>query len=178
MEDTNTSIKNSIQPGNKLKTSLEYGIIIGLVSIVIDLGFYFSSVDYQSGWKTFVGIIAGMALILMILKMYRDGKLGGKMTFSQGLVIGILSYLWAGVLVAIYVYIFIGYVDTGIMETIMDQQYEEMLDSGMPESQIDQALEISNMFMKPWVFALITVFSNGFMGVVYSLIGSAIVKKN
>lgn len=178
MEDTMNQSNSEVPVANKLKTSLEYGVIIGLVSIVIDLTFYFSGVDYQSGWKTFIGMIAGLILAIVILKMYRDQKRGGVMSFSQGLVMGILSFLWSGVLVAIYVYLFVGYVDPGIIEMIMDQQYEEMLNGGMAESQVEQAMEITEMFMKPWVFALITIFSNGFMGVVYSLIAAGITKKN
>ena len=59
-----------------------------------------------------------------------------------------------------------------------DMQMEKMLEQGIPEEALDQAMAISSKFMTPLMMSIIGLFSGVLMGTIVALIIAAIFKKN
>ena len=53
-----------------------------------------------------------------------------------------------------------------------------MLDKGVPEEGLDQAMAIAGKFMKPGIMAIIGLFSSVIMGTVIAVIIAAIFKRS
>ena len=54
---------------------------------------------------------------------------------------------------------------------------QQMLDQGLTEDQVEQAMEMQKGFMKPWVMVLISIPALTFMGFIFSLITSIFLKR-
>lgn len=168
---------NDTQNSSLLKNSLEYGLISGLAIVIISYIFHLLGSDNQSTAQQVVGWILYFAAAFLFLKHYRDHRNNGALSLGRAVGLGALSFIWIGVIVGLYTYALFTWIDPSLLDLIYEQAYDDMVEQGMAESQIEQAMEMSAMFMKPWFFLLISIISMPIIGVIVSLITGAILKK-
>lgn len=157
-------------------TGIRYGLIGGLVIIIFSL-ITSMAMDIETSQKiNWLMYIFLAAIIFLAHKYFKDNG-DGFMSFGQGLGIGTITSAIAGVLTAIYSYIYMTFVDPTLMDQIMDLQRQGMEDQGMSEAQIDQALEMTSGFMTPGMMVGMTILGMIIFGFILSLIVSAITKK-
>ena len=84
----------------------------------------------------------------MAFKYFKEHN-GGFMRYGQGLGIGTLMSLIAGLLTSVFMYIYVKFIDTRMMERAMEMQRMEMEKQGMDDAQIDQAMEMAGKFSGP-----------------------------
>lgn len=142
-----------------------YGLIMSVISIVMFLGMSFANVDMSSGIGRWVSIPIVFVVLYLAQKYFMDNG-DGFMTYGQG-----IGITWWFSLVSIVVYCafffaYISFIDGSFVETIKQQQIQQMQERGMSDEQIDQAMSISAMFMTP---GMITIFA-----VVFGLIGNMV----
>ena len=167
MEKKNTSV---------LVNALIWGAIIGLVSIVYSVILYMlnQTLNRTLGYFGFVILIAGLAFAM---KNYRDNVLDGVLPFGKAFGFGMLVVLVSALIGGIYGYLLYAVIDPDLVGKMMDMQSEQMLERGLTEDKVEQALEVTKRFMTP-VFMFISGFVvNLLMGGVLSLIIAAIFKK-
>lgn len=168
MEKKNTSV---------LVNALIWGAIIGLVSIVYSVILYMlnQTLNRTLGYFAFVILIAGLAFAM---KNYRDNVLDGVLPFGKAFGFGVLVVLVSALIGGIYGYLLYTVIDPDLVGKMMDMSTEQMLERGLTEDQVEQALEVTKRFMTP-VFIFISGFVvNLLMGGVLSLIIAAIFKKD
>jgi hypothetical protein len=168
MEQKNTSV---------LVNALIWGSIIGLVSVVYSVILYMldQTLNRTLGYVGLIILIAGLALAM---KSYRDNVLDGILPFGKAFGFGMLIVLVSAIIGGIYGYLLYTVIDPDLMGKMADMQAEQMLERGLTEDQVEQALEVSKRFMTP-VFIFISGFIvNVLMGTVLSLIIAAIFKKD
>jgi len=68
-------------------------------------------------------------------------------------------------------------IDPGLVDKSLAFQEEKLIDRGMPEAAIDQALAMQAKMMKPWFTALMSTLSSVFYGLILSLIVSLFIMK-
>jgi hypothetical protein len=74
-------------------------------------------------------------------------------------------------------YIFLLYIDPSTIDKILEQSEQQMLESGNSDEQIEVAMEYVRKFSTPSVISIMSVLLNTFLGLVFSLVIGAFVKK-
>ena len=160
-----------------LKPTLNYGAMLGTLLIVVSLVFYLLNIKDTtvSSIITYIALAGG---VFYAQNHYKLNYTDGFMSYGKALGIGALTCLFAGFINAIYSYVFIKFVDASMIDVAMEQAYSDMQERGMDEEQIDQAMQMSSMFMTPGVMAFFAFIGTALIGFLESLVISIFTKKD
>lgn len=177
------------QKTNSYKLAMTYGLYFGLISIILSVIIW--ATNFMEYLGLFGSVLLGvLQLVLMVFiliyftKLYRNNELGGKITFGQAFVFGVLIVVFSTIISSLYSYIFNQFIDPDYAQRIMtmmqDKTYQWMSGKGLSQDQIDDAMRKFEAKGVPSpIETLITSMEFGLIGgAIMSLISSAIVKKN
>lgn len=159
---------------NSSKIAVKWSIIYAIVAIVITYTFQFLNIDQNSSIK-YVGFIPFIAFLFLSQKEYKD-QLGGYLTFGQGFGNGFLFSLFSGLIMAVFIYIYLTFLSPQILEQALATQQDKMAEKGMTTEQINQAMGIAKSW-GPIIGAVGTVIADAVVGAIFALMGAAIFKK-
>lgn len=156
--------------------ALGYGIILGVVVIIFSLLLFVLDVDKQSSlnYLSYVFVLAG---IIIVQINYRNKNLGGFISYSKAFTVGFLTMVFYGILMAIFTYIFFVYIDPGAIEELLAASEEGMIERGMSDQDIDQAMTMVEKMQTPVMLTVWALFGNVLIGLILSLITAIFVKK-
>lgn len=168
-------MENQQQP-NLLKSTLNYGGLLGLILVVFSLILWMLnlSLNKSLGYINYVLIIGGL---FIFLKLFRDQEMGGYISYGKALGAGMLILIFSGVVTAFYSYVFFKFIDPGIIEKMALMAEEQLYERGMTDEQIEVAVNAQKMFLKPGMMAIFGFFGHVFFGFIFTLIVSIFVKK-
>lgn len=160
-------------------TGLKYGIILALISILTTVILYVTGILTNEMATTILGLlslVAYIAVIAFAIKSHRDDKQGGFITLGKALGVGVITALVSAFISGIFTYILYAFIDPGLLEEILSMTEDSMLESGLPDDQIDMAMEWTRKFTTP-----ASQFGSGLVGgiccgSVVSLIAGLILK--
>ncbi|MDH5474986.1 MAG: DUF4199 domain-containing protein [Cyclobacteriaceae bacterium] len=163
-----------IEKSTVKQVSLKWGLILGVILIAFSLLVQIAGLigNQAVSWVSYLFVIAAVYLSQKAFKDEGDGF----MSYGKGLGIGTLVVTIGSILSSIFMYINMKFIDETILETIKDLQYEKMVEQGMAEEQIDQAMEISSSFMTPEIIMVFAILGTVFFGFILTLIVTAITK--
>lgn len=169
----------TIERPGMMKTALTYGLLIGVLMLVIHLVFYFAGA-IASMYMAYIYYAVMLAGIVLATKAWRDEVMGGYISYGQALGFGTLTIFFASVLVGVYFFIFYKFVDPGALNDLLVAAEQKMIDKNpaITDEELDLALSISQRFMKPGFMALSSILNYTFLGFIMSLITSIFMKKN
>jgi uncharacterized membrane protein len=179
MEEQNTiDVAMEEQPKvSPMKTSMRYGLIGGLVMVVISLLLYLLNL-HEITWLSTVVMLGVLGVFIYLgLVEHRDKDLGGYMKYGRGVGTGTLIAVFMGIIGAVYLYIFLSFIDQSVITDALNKTREAMVEKDMSDEDIEQALRFTGMFMTPWAMAIMSIFGYAFYGVIEALIISIVVKK-
>ncbi|HTK19053.1 MAG TPA: DUF4199 domain-containing protein [Mucilaginibacter sp.] len=157
------------------KVAIKWSLIYVLVAIVITYAIEIAKLGPTSPIK-YVTYIVLIVFLLLAQKEHRD-KLGGYIKFGDAFVTGLLYGIFAGLLTAIFVYLYLAILSPDVFAQAMEQQRQALVDSGkLSGDQIDHAMEVGKKY-GPIFGAVGVVFIYAILGVIVGLIGAAILKK-
>jgi len=158
------------------KANLNWGLIMGFVMIIFTAILYFMDQigNQKLGWISFVIMIV---ITYFGIKAYRDTFLGGFMTYGQALGSGVLINFYASIVGGIFTILLYSVIDPDLTQKLLVNAQDKMLEKGVAEAQIEQAMSFTKIIMKPVVMAAMTVFSSIFFGLLISLILGIFLKK-
>ena len=160
-------------PVSTTSVALRYGLLTGLVSIIFSLIQFMTHTDQSPlRWLGLIISIVGITLAHKEFKQRGDGF----MSYGQGLGIGTLLSLIAGLMSAVFFYVYVTAIDATFVDHIMEVQRQQMEAKGLEEAQIDNAMEMSKPFMSPGVMSLFVILFSAFFGFIIALIVSAFTK--
>jgi hypothetical protein len=160
-----------------LKSSIYWGVILGIVLIIYSLLLYFVDLSLEK-WVSWVSYLIFLGGIILATVNYRNTELGGSITYGQALGFGTMVVLWASILSAIYTFVFMQFIDPGFAEKILQMTEKQLTEKGgMTDEQIEMTLDFQRKFMKPWLIAIVSVPSSVFFGFILSLFTSIFIKK-
>jgi hypothetical protein len=162
-----------------MKLTMTYGLITGLVLVVYTLILYMSNnLLEQSFFLNVINYIILIAGIIIGTKSYRDQYLDGYITYGKSLGTGVLISVFAGVIMGLFTYLLYEVIDPELMEKSIRLVQEEMLNQGMPESQVETITEMQQKFRSPILMMFSSIFTYAIMGLIFSLITSIFTKKD
>jgi hypothetical protein len=162
--------KNTFEPG------LLYGGIAGGFSVLHSIVLYTLDASF-SVYANVSTYVLPVIILFVMLYLYRNEYGKGTMSYSDGLGMGTLIMSIAGIIGAIYAFIFMKYIDPGFMQMAMQIQEDKMLAKGMDEATIERSMEMTAKLRTPGVILIFAILTSAFFGFVLSLIVSAFLKK-
>jgi hypothetical protein len=159
---------------NSTKIAFKWALISLVTSIVLTYVWQLLNVNPTSP-VTYGGFIFFIAFLLFVQKEYRD-QLGGFITFGEAFLSGFLFSVFAGIMTAIFIFIYYSYLSPQIYQLTLDAQRAAMEAKGASSDQIDQTMGIMNKYGKILTLIGGIVFTP-IVGAVIALIGAAIFKK-
>jgi hypothetical protein len=156
--------------------AIKYGLLTGLLSVVFSLILLLIQQQTDSPW----GWISYLILISGIVLAYREFKWQnrGYMTYGQGLGIGTLIGVVAGVLSAVFIYIYVAFIDSTILERTRENQIIEMERRKMSDEQIDQAMELTAGLFGPGFMAVAAFIGSIILAFLFSLVIAALMRNS
>ncbi len=160
-----------------MQTAMKYGLIGGLVYVALSLLLYL--IDMQE--VQWLGILVNLAVlfgaIYLAQTFHRDNELGGYITYGRAVSVGMLTALFLGIVAAVYTVLYFNVINPAQIDEIILEARQNMIDQGMSDEEMEQAMKMTSMFMQPWFFAISTIFSLGIIGLIVSLVSSAFTRK-
>ena len=175
---------NDITKPSPAKAGLFLGLIFGLIMIIETVIGYVMNID-PVAYPTY-GLVLNMLnyLILPILFIYigctNFKKMnGGFASFGECLKVGVTICAIAGLVAALFMVIF-NAIFPEYAEELIRKTRDVMLndESNMTEEQVDMAINVTRKFMSPFIVVPSTIAIYAFIGLLYSLLIGAIVKKD
>jgi hypothetical protein len=166
MEKKNTSV---------FYNGLIWGLIIGFAGIIYQVILYMLNQNLNQTLG-YLGILITLVLLVLGMRSFRDSVLDGVLPFGTAFGFGIVAIVVSGILGTIYAYILWTVIDPDIITRMMEMQTDKMLNRGMPEGAVDQAMSIASKFMRPGVMAAMGLGSSLLFGAILALIVGAIMK--
>ncbi|WP_428329557.1 DUF4199 domain-containing protein [Mucilaginibacter sp.] len=162
------------KPGS-VNLAFKWAVIYAVISIVLTYVYQFLNIDMNSAVK-YIGYLPFIGLLLLTQKEYRD-KLGGFMTFGEGFLPGFLYSVFAGVILAVFMYLYFSFLSPQVWAQTLATTRETMVQQGtLSSDQVDKAMEMTTKYGVIFVVFGV-IIGTPIMGAIVALIGAAIFKK-
>ena len=161
------------------KTILNYGLILGVVSILIGVVMYVTDMYIEKSWLgTVISILLTVVIIGYGINEFKKHN-AGYLTLGQALKVGVGIALVGGIIGVIYQLIFVNFIEPDFVENMMQLQFDKMIEQNpdMTQEQIDMSMEMGRKFSSPWITSAIAIIGSLFIGLVISLIIGLVMKK-
>ncbi|MFL9843798.1 DUF4199 domain-containing protein [Flavobacterium rhizosphaerae] len=179
MEQNNTAV----QPVKTGKAAVNYGVIFGVIMILEFIIAYALDINPQQN-KT-IGLINSILnnLILPVLFIalacnYFKKQNGGYIKFGESLKTGVATTVIAAAVFAVFnivFYLIFPEAQAEILQKVKEAQVAT--NPNLTAEQLKMTIKVTEMFMKPYIAFPVTIIIYAFLGLIYSLLVGAIVKK-
>ena len=161
-------------------TALNFGLILGGVSLVFSLMLFFLDMHYQGETATsLMGYALLIGLILWAIMHFKKNN-DGYISLSEALKTGVGAALISAIIVCIYTIVLIQYLDPEFLDKSIEYQKQKMLQEN-PEISVENVNKMFDMqkeFSGPFIISGFIIILNLFFGFIISLIVGLIVKKS
>lgn len=164
------------QSNSMWKTGFKYGAILGLVLIIYTILLFVLDQSFNKVLP-YLNYVFLAIIVFVGAKTYRDNSLGGFISYGKALGISMIIVLIAAVINSIYFYIHLTLVDPEYITKMLITVEEGMIEKGVPDGNIEMALEMQKKMMKPALMSVFGLLGVGLWGFIISLITSIFVKK-
>lgn len=164
------------KPVSLMKSSLTYGIYLGIVSILLSVVLYVLGFTFET-WAEYSSFPILIVAIVWAQLAYRK-NLGGEMTYGQALGIGIMTVVFSGVISGIYTYFLYTVIDPSLHDQLIIVTEQKILEQGnVSEEQLDMVMNITKKFLHPVALSIQAVLYGAIGGLLISLITGIFIKK-
>ena len=108
----------------------------------------------------------------------RESNLGGRYTFSKALLTGVLITVFSSIFTAIMTFVYVQFVDAERQRGIIEGTRQNLIASGASESQVAAQIASLQFIMSPLAMTFGAIILMMMVGVFFSLIGAAFVRKD
>jgi len=157
------------------RVALKYGVLGSVVIMIFTTIINVAGLSQNKILSSLSFVFMIVAIVLSMKDFREQNK--GFMSYGEGLGLGTLVSAVMGLLSSAFTMFYIQFIDNTLLTQGMDKVRSDMEAKGMDDSQIDQAMELSQKFMSPGVVFAMGVFMYILTGFIISLIVAAIVRK-
>ena len=163
------------QPVSLWKSALTYGLYLGLALVIILVIYYATGNTFakSANWVTYAVMIAG---IIIVQLNYRKAS-GDVMSYGQALGIGVLTLVFASLITGFFTFLLHTVIDPSLQDQLRLTLEEQLVKQGIPEDQMNMAIEMASKFQKPAIMFFMNIFNGAITGLVISLIASLFTQK-
>jgi len=156
--------------------ALNYGLITGAVLIVYSLLLYIANLYLNKtlGYVGYVFLLGGMVWGTL---EYRKKAANGFLTYGQAFNSCFLIGLFAGILAAIYMFVFAQFINPGLINEIIDQAKASFQDKNMTDDQIETALDYARKFTSPIMMMIWALVGYTIVSLILGLLAAIFLKK-
>ncbi|WP_396634179.1 DUF4199 domain-containing protein [Maribacter sp. R86514] len=161
------------------KFARTYGLVLGILTITFAVMLYVAGLQYEQSLALFaVNISIMVGVIVFGIYKFREAN-NNLLTISEAIKVGIGIALIGAIIGIIYQMIFINVIEPDFMTNMMAAQKAEMISKNpsMTQDEIDAAVKMMENFSGPFLSAAISLISALFFGLIISLLGGLILKK-
>ncbi|MEO8773931.1 MAG: DUF4199 domain-containing protein, partial [Gelidibacter sp.] len=161
------------------KFAINYGVILGLVMVVISVMTYITGLALEGAqWPTAIYYLIFPIVILYAIAQYKKRNFN-ILSLSDALKVGVLIGVISGIVFVVYSLIFNYFIDPDFQNQIMDVARDNMLEQNpdMTEEMVAQGMKFVEMFMNPAIASAFWIAMSSLFGLIYSLIGGLVMKK-
>ena len=159
------------------KSTMTSGLIVGIALVIFGLVLYILGMIKPPVWLGLIQYVIIIGGIIYGTKKYRDEDLGGEISYSKALGVGVLVCVFAAVIFGVYQFLLMTVIDPEYMNKMMSLIEEEYTKMGMSEEQIDAAMGMVRRMQNPVFTVVSSIIGLAFIGTIFSLITSAFLKK-
>ncbi|GHA77539.1 DUF4199 domain-containing protein [Pontibacter akesuensis] len=157
--------------------SLKYGALTGVLYILYSLFTYISGNFGNFFVNLLISLAIGVIGIVLAMREFKQHNFG-YMSYGKGLGIGIVVMVIASIISGIFSYIYIAFIDPSVVDKMIEASVAQMAGFGLDEEMLDQQRDQMAEGFTPLKQLTNAVIGGLFMGLLLSLIISAIMKKN
>lgn len=161
------------------KFAINYGVILGLVMIVIYVLTYVTGLALEGAqWPTAIYYVIFAVVIFYAIAQYKK-KNANLLSLSDALKVGVLIGVISAIVFIIYSLLFNYVIDPDFMRQMQDVARDNMLEQNpeMTEEMVEQGMKFVEMFMNPLISSAFWIAMSAIFALIYSLIGGLIMKK-
>lgn len=166
----------NLTPG---KFAINYGVILGLVMVVISVLTYVTGLAIEGAqWPTAIYYLIFAIVIFYAISQFKKRN-ANLLSLSEALKVGVLIGVVSAIVFVIYSLIFNYIIDPDFMHQIMDVARDNMLEQNpdMTEEMVASGMKFVEMFMNPAIASAFWIAMSSLFGLIYSLIGGLVMKK-
>ncbi len=158
---------------------INYGVILGVLLMGISLIPYAMGQLYNPNpIFAILQYLIPLVIIFLGIKKFRELN-GNTLTLSEAIKTGLGLSLIAGILLALYNFVFFKFIEPDFFVKVTEVAEAKMLENpNMSEEQIEMATKMTGMFANVWILVGSAIMSSLFGGLIYSLISGLILKKD
>lgn len=161
-------------------TILQYGTLLGGISVVFGLMIYFLDMHYtQENTVSYVSIAITVGVIALAQYNFRKEN-EGYLSLGEGLKIGVGIALISGIIGSLYQVVLVTVIDPETIAKMLEIASDKIMDSypEMQQEQLDQTIAMQKKFMTPGMMFAFGIIGTLFIGFVVALISGLILKRN
>ncbi len=160
------------------KFAMNYGIILGLIMILISVITYVTGMALEGvQWPNWIYYVVFPITIFYAISQFKKQNLN-ILSLSQALKVGVLIGIISAIVITIYSIIFNYLIDPEFMSQMMEVARDKMLENPqMTEEMVDQSMKFIEMFSNPAISGAFMIAMSAIFGLIYSLIGGLIMKR-
>ena len=168
MEKKNTSV---------LYNGLIWGLILAFAGIIYNVILYMLDQNLNQALG-YAGMLITLVVMILGIRSFRDNIREGILPFGPAFGFLMIILIVSTIIGNIYAYILWTVIDPEILVKMLDMQTEKLMERGIPEEAMDQAMAMTAKFMKPGIMLAMASAFSLFIGAILSLIIAAIFKKD
>ena len=157
---------------------LNYGLMLGLATVVISVANYAFGNAYEPHWS--INILSiGLMIAFMVLGIKKVKESNeGLLSLGEGLKTGMGIALISGIVGIIYFLLFVNFIDPDFFTTIATTQEQKWLDANMTDEQIEGAKAMMAKMSGPGITSSFMIVFTLFIGFIISLIAGLAMKQS
>lgn len=159
---------------NPTKVATKWALIFLITSIVLTYAIQFASADPNSPLK-YIGYLPFIIFLILAQKEYKDQQ-GGFLTFGEGFSTGLRYSVFAGLLIAVFTFIYLTFLNPEVMAKAAENARAQMEAKGMSSEDIDKAVSMTKK-IGPAVGSFVIAIIDTIVGIIVALIGASALKK-
>lgn len=157
---------------------MNYGTLYGILIIVTSLVFYILGFEQDNTAVSIINLVITIGGLFFFMNKYKSDVTNGFISFSKSFRSGILISLFGAILSGFYNWIFMSFIDPGVIDKAKETAYERAISGGQTEEQAIAQLEMAEPFMTPIGMTLTGLVFFIIIGLILSAIIAAFIKKD
>ena len=159
------------------KFGVNYGLYLGGIMVLIGILMYATDMALEgTQWPIYLYYVAFPVVILFAISKYKTMN-ANALSLGEALKLGLVIALISALVYVAYIFIFNYIIDTEFNAKMIEVAETKIAESELPVETKEAQLKMVKMFSKPTIGSLGWIAFSLIFGLVYSLIGGLVMKK-